>query len=127
MWGTDAPLARSCLWGALASTFLLIAGLPAGAAELSAASARKFFNDKGCNACHGIDEMRLAPSFRSIALLYAGASAETIERLEHKIRFGGAGAWGVVPMISYPGLSEEEIRSITRWILSLQRDEASRP
>jgi cytochrome c len=125
MSATDASHARSSLRVAVAGALLLIA-THADAAELSEAGARKFFNDNGCNACHGIDETRLAPSFRSIAMLYPAASAETIERLEYKIRFGGAGAWGVVPMISYPNLSENEIRVITRWILSLQRDEAAR-
>ena len=41
------------------------------------------------------------------------------------IRFGGAGSWGVVPMISYPALSDEEIQAITRWILN-PGDEAAR-
>ena len=93
-------------------------------AELSDAQARRFLNDKGCNACHGIDEVRIGPPFRNVAARYRGQDGE-LDRLVRKIRIGGAGSWGVVPMISYPALSLEEIEAITRWILGLS-DEAGR-
>jgi cytochrome c len=91
--------------------------------ELSDAEAKRFFNDYGCNSCHAVDELRIGPPFRGVAIRYA-ATDETIATLGQKIRFGGAGAWGLVPMISYPGLTDEQIQAITRWILNLKRDAA---
>jgi cytochrome c len=93
-------------------------------AELSDAQARQFLNDKGCNACHGIDEVRIGPPLKNVAARYRGQEGE-LDRLVRKIRLGGAGSWGVVPMISYPALSLEESEAITRWILALG-DEAGR-
>ena len=104
----------ACLIG-IASASTLAAVTP-----LSDSQARKFFNDKGCNACHSVDETRLAPTFRQIAARYASAPHEdTAQLLAQKIIHGGAGNWGVVPMISNPRLSTDEAESITAWILSL--------
>ena len=43
-----------------------------------------------------------------------------IDKLAVKIRHGGAGAWGFVPMISNPSISQSEAESISRWIMSLK-------
>ncbi len=98
---------------------LAVLNAPQCVAGLSDAQAREFFNRQGCNACHGVDETRLAPSFQMVARRYPNATPEVVERLGLKIRLGGAGAWGAVPMISYPGLSDEEARRVARWILGL--------
>tara|TARA_R110001599_G_scaffold353838_1_gene599658 strand:- start:13462 stop:13845 length:384 start_codon:yes stop_codon:yes gene_type:complete len=99
--------------------FLGVASASVFATELSDSQAGSLFNDQGCNACHGVNEIRLGPSFQIIAQRYSDATPEAVERLALKIRLGGAGAWGTVPMISYPGLSDEDARRITRWILRL--------
>jgi cytochrome c len=103
---------------------LLLCSACARATELSDTQARAFFNDQGCNACHGVNETRLGPSFEVIARRYTNIAPEGIERLALKIRLGGAGAWGTVPMISYPGLSDEDTRRITRWILRLNASDS---
>ena len=97
--------------------------LAAMGAQLTDGEAKKFFNAKGCNACHGVDDARIGPPFRVIAVRYAH-SPDALGNLGRKIRFGGAGSWGIVPMISYPNLSDEEIQAITRWILSLKSTDA---
>lgn len=100
-------------------------------ADLDAAAAKHFFNDRGCNACHGLDEQRIGPAYQVVAARYAAEYAtdpsDRIEKLAMKIRFGGAGAWGVVPMISNPGVSDEDARAVARWILSLQKTSAQSP
>jgi cytochrome c551/c552 len=106
-----------------ACLLVLLSGL-ACAAQLSDTEAKQFFNAKGCNACHGVDDARIGPPFRAVAARY-WRSSDALENLGRKIRFGGAGSWGLVPMISYPGLSDEEIQAITRWILSLKSTDAS--
>lgn len=101
----------------------------AAPAALNAAEAKKFFNDKGCNGCHGLDEHRLGPSFQAVSLRYSAEysadAAARIDKLAVKIREGGAGAWGVVPMISDPRLSDAEARAIARWILELGQSAAA--
>src|SRR3954466_15408781 len=74
------------------------------------ARAKSFFNDKGCNACHATDELRIGPAYRSVAQLYAAHPEEAVERLSLKIRHGGAGAWGSMPMVSNPRVTDAEAR-----------------
>jgi cytochrome c len=92
--------------------------------ELNAAQAKKLFNDRGCNACHESGEQRIGPSYQVVALRYSGEysadPAALIGKLAQKIRFGGAGAWGFIPMISNPSISQEEAESIGRWIMGLK-------
>ncbi len=99
-----------------------IAALPTTsfAADVSDAFMKEFFNAHGCNACHGVDELRIGPSYRSIAARYRTASPETIDALRMKVRYGGAGSWGIVPMISNPSLSDAQIRLAITWILGLR-------
>lgn len=103
-------------------TAVAMAGIAASAsvghtADLSDSEAKTFFNAKGCNACHGVDEMRIGPSYKMIATRYAQTARDAVDILSWKIRHGGAGAWGAVPMISNPGVSQEEAEAAARWIL----------
>lgn len=92
--------------------------------DFSDASAKKFFNDRGCNACHGLDEQRIGPSYRNVAARYAGDGPGQVDRLITKIRLGGGGAWGVVPMISNPNVAPDEAEKVVRWILSQRKPES---
>lgn len=89
------------------------------AEDLNDASARKLFNAKGCNACHATDEVRIGPPFRTVSLRYTNTPGFDAEWLAQKIRSGGAGSWGTVPMVSAPQVSPEQARAIVRWIMSL--------
>ena len=103
---------------ALALSSIASAGY-AETAALTDAEAKKLFNLRSCNACHAVDETRLGPAFRTVALRYHDTSPRTVDWLATKIVQGGAGVWGNVPMISNPALPPDEARAIARWILSL--------
>lgn len=116
---------HSFLLPVFAATALLAAVTStAHASELDAAQAKKLFNVRGCNACHEAGEQRIGPSYQVVAMRYSGEfttdPAGLIGKLAAKIRHGGAGAWGFVPMISNPSISQEEAESISRWIMSLR-------
>ena len=51
----------------------------------------------GCMACHAKDKKLVGPSFQEIATKYKGKGAE--ETLFAKVRKGGAGSFGPVPMV----------------------------
>ena len=113
---------------AAATLLALVAGGSAPAAEsgaLSDADAKKLFNARSCNACHAVDETRIGPAFRSIALRYHDTSPATVDWLAVKIVHGGAGAWGSVPMVSNPAISPQEARALARWILALKPEPAA--
>lgn len=69
-----------------------------------------------CQTCHGISSRIVGPAFREIGQRYAGdAGAE--EKLVAKVKTGGAGAWGAVPMPPQPAVAEDDVRAMIRWVL----------
>ena len=110
-------------WRAWLAAFVLHCCLLAPAAgwaeELNDATAKALFNAKGCNACHATDEVRIGPPFRIVSVRYANTPGFDPQWLAEKIRNGGAGSWGNVPMVSAPQVSPEQARAIVRWIMSL--------
>jgi cytochrome c len=97
------------LWIALA----LGASLPAWGAEPRAA-----FDQAGCNACHMVDKKLVGPALKDIAAKYkgqAGASAA----LFTKVRQGGMGVFGPIPMPPNPPekISDADLTAVVAWIL----------
>ncbi len=79
----------------------------------------EFYKTKNCFACHRVERNHLGPHFKSIAARYAG-QAGADEQLAKKIREGGVGVWGPVPMPPQPQVSEAEALTLARWILDLK-------
>ena len=76
----------------------------------------------GCTACHGVDRALVGPSFREIAARYAPGLAGTAgatanARLRAKIKAGGAGGWGSVPMPPQSQVADPDARKVVEWIL----------
>lgn len=74
---------------------------------------------KACMACHQVDSKRVGPPLRSVAERYAGQGDAMVQYLAGKIRGGGRGAWGAVPMPAQSQVSEDEARQLAQWVLSL--------
>jgi cytochrome c len=70
-----------------------------------------------CTACHGVTEKLVGPSFREIADRYAGNGAAE-STLVAKVRAGGGGNWGAVPMPAQTQLQDADARSLVQWILA---------
>lgn len=70
-----------------------------------------------CLTCHMKVERNVGPSFKAIAEKYNNASETTKNKLSEKIRIGGSGSWGSVPMAPHPGLSKANADSIVTYIL----------
>ena len=69
-----------------------------------------------CMACHQIEKRVVGPSLLEIAAKYktdTGAPA----RLADKVKNGGSGAWGVIPMPPN-ALPDEDISALVKWILA---------
>lgn len=75
---------------------------------------------KTCFACHAIDKKQVGPAFADIANRYRGIGAAEA-MLIAKIRQGGVGAWGQVPMAPNPQVSDEQARTLVRWILATKK------
>jgi cytochrome c551/c552 len=77
---------------------------------------QKLLNASACMACHTVDKRVVGPSFREVAAKYANDGAAA-GRLVEKIRKGGAGNWGNVPMPPHPQLSDADLGTMVGWIL----------
>jgi cytochrome c len=95
-------------------------GAPAdanGESQPSAAAATlALANEKGCMACHGVSNRIVGPAYSEIAAKYKNqADAET--GLIAKVKNGGQGAWGAVPMPPQGHVKDEEIKQLVQWII----------
>ena len=71
----------------------------------------------GCTACHAVDKKVVGPAYKEVAAKYKGdAKAEAM--LCEKVKKGGVGAWGQVPMPPNAHVKDEDIKTIVKWVLS---------
>jgi len=78
------------------------------------------FKQSGCLACHSIDKQAIGPSYAEVAAKYRG-DPFAATKLAEKIKKGGAGAWGKVPMPPHPALSEADLKTMVNYILALKK------
>lgn len=87
---------------------LLAAGIPAHADE---ALAKKY----NCLACHQIDKKSVGPSYKDVAAKYKGQNVAA--KLEEKVKKGGSGVWGAIPMPPNTAVPDADIKKLVDWIL----------
>ena len=71
-----------------------------------------------CTACHAVDKKVVGPAYQDVAKKYkgqAGAEAKLIE----KVKKGGSGVWGPVPMPPNTAVPDGDIKKLVEWILSM--------
>jgi cytochrome c551/c552 len=100
--------------GEIALQSRMFSTLPATPAHLSGLDAARA---SACTACHGVAEKIVGPSFRDIAQRYAGDAAAEL-KLVAKVKAGGSGDWGSVPMPAQVQLDDADIRALVAWILA---------
>ncbi len=71
-----------------------------------------------CMACHKADEKVVGPSYKDIAARYKG-EAGARDALISKVRQGGSGAWGQMPMPPTTAASDADIATLVDWILAM--------
>ena len=70
-----------------------------------------------CIACHAADKKLVGPSYKAVADRYRGQS-DAADKLAKKIRAGGAGVWGAIPMPPHPQVSEADAKKMATYILN---------
>ena len=92
----------------------------ANTAKVSTNSGESLFNANGCVACHAVDSKKLGPSVLAVANKYAG-KPDAKAYLAGKIKAGGSGVWGDMPMPSQAHLADEDINALSDWFLSKKK------
>jgi len=86
-----------------------------GAAMASADLAKA----KNCLACHAEAKKLIGPAFKDVAAKYAN-DKDAVAKLSEKIRKGGVGVWGQIPMPANPQVSEAEGETLAKWVMSIK-------
>jgi cytochrome c len=96
------------LGGAIA--FSLLAG-PAMASE-------ELLKKNACTACHAVDKKLVGPGYKEVAAKYKGQK-DAAAKLADKVKKGGQGAWGPIPMPPNPNVSDADVNAMVKFILAL--------
>lgn len=100
---------------------LLLTSLSVAMLSLSAAASadQALAQKNACMTCHGVDKKIVGPAYKDVAKKYAGdKTAEA--KLIAKVKAGGKGVWGEVPMPPNPQVSDADAKKIVEWVLSLK-------
>ena len=72
-----------------------------------------------CTACHAVDKKLVGPAFKEVANKYRNdKKAEAM--LVEKVKKGGVGVWGQVPMPPNTTVSDADVKALVKWVLSLK-------
>ncbi|SOY62706.1 putative cytochrome C precurseur; similar to cytochrome c-551 from Pseudomonas aeruginosa [Cupriavidus taiwanensis] len=102
-------------WMALAAAGAL---LPGAALAATAAEMQALADKSGCFSCHGMQSKLVGPGFAEVAARYKGDS-QAAASLAKKIREGGKGAWGRIPMPPHGNLGEDDAKKLAEWVLGV--------
>lgn len=105
------------VWTALAATAVLAVAGGANAADSKAAEA--LAKTSGCFACHQTDKKSVGPAYKDVAAKYRNDKAAAA-KLVKKVKEGGKGVWGEVPMPPNAHVKDGDIKTIVDWILSIK-------
>ena len=71
-----------------------------------------------CTACHQIEKKVIGPGYKEVAKKYKGQKDIAV-KLAEKVKKGGQGVWGPVPMPPNAQVTDEDIKKMVDYILSL--------
>ena len=70
-------------------------------------------------ACHAIDKRVIGPAYQEVAAKYKG-DVSAAAKLADKVKKGGVGVWGQIPMPPNAQVPDADIKNLVAWILSLK-------
>ena len=88
----------------------------AAGAATSDAAATQLLTKYNCQACHSVDKKLVGPSYKEVAAKYAGDPGASA-KLEQKVKNGGSGAWGAIPMPPN-NVPDADLKTLVEWILA---------
>jgi len=102
---------------------LVVATISASGAALADAG-EDLLKKSGCTACHAIDKKVVGPAYMDVSEKYKsdkGAAAKLFD----KVKKGGSGVWGQVPMPPNPQVSDSDLKQMLAFILDLHNKSAA--
>ena len=105
---------------AVLSASLCVAGSAFGQGKVDAKAAEALAMKSGCIACHAVDKKLIGPSYKDVANKYRG-DATAPAKLAEKVKKGGSGVWGPVPMPPNPNAKDDDVKKMVQLILNLKK------
>ena len=99
---------------------LLAASTLAVASAAAADQLEDMMKKNGCNACHSEDKKVIGPSYEDVAAKYKG-DAGAAAKLADKVKKGGSGVWGQIPMPPNSQVNDADIKKMVELILALKK------
>jgi cytochrome c551/c552 len=87
---------------------------------LDLAAGQALMQKDGCGACHAVDKKIVGPAYQDVAAKYKG-DAGALGKLTQKVKAGGAGVWGPVPMPPNAQVADSDVKALVSWILVLKK------
>ena len=103
----------------IATAVLAAASLLVASAAL-ADELEDMMKKNGCNACHSEDKKVIGPAYKDVAAKYKG-DAGAVAKLTEKVKKGGSGVWGPVPMPPNAQVSDADAKKMVELILALKK------
>ncbi len=101
----------------------LLAGLVAATALVAgpalAQNPEDLLKSNACTSCHAVDKKLVGPSYKDVAAKYRGQK-DAEAKLIDKVKKGGAGVWGQVPMPPNAHVKDADIATMVKYILALK-------
>ncbi|MBX3610858.1 MAG: c-type cytochrome [Hydrogenophaga sp.] len=91
--------------------------LGTSAHALDAAAAKALAAKSACLACHAVDRKLVGPAYQDVAAKHKG-QADALEKVAARIKSGGSGMYGPVPMPPQPNLKDDELKLLAAWVLA---------
>ena len=85
--------------------------------SLPAAASEELAKKHNCLACHAVDKKIVGPAYKEVAAKYRGDKAAEA-MLFDKVKKGGVGVWGQIPMPPNATVPDADIKALVKWVLS---------
>ena len=93
----------------------LVLATAAAALAAPAQASEQLAKKHNCLACHTVDKKLVGPAYKDIAKKYKGQNVAA--KLQEKVKKGGSGVWGPVPMPPNAAVPDADIKKLVEWIL----------
>lgn len=101
----------------LAALFAAAVSVSTAAHAVDAAAAKALASKSACLACHAADKKLVGPAYKDVAAKHKG-QVDAVEKVAARIKSGGSGLYGPVPMPPQPSLKDDELKMLAEWVLA---------
>ena len=99
------------------SVAVVVLGVAGALVAAPAVASEELAKKHACFACHAVDKKLVGPSYKDVAAKYRadkGADAKLFD----KVKKGGTGVWGQVPMPPNGAVPDADVKALVKWIMS---------